>query len=150
LANNGRRHRRQQWHATARSARRSGSAATSTRHCTTSRMPYDPSSAANVRQRPSIAAQAVSKPPTLGKALRAGPLATTVRPRCNLIRLPSASALLHAAFTLRALGAPLLRVARIQSSATDVFSTNATANDVSQSTAFCASVGSATMSRAGM
>ena len=56
----------------------------------------------------------------------------------------------HAAFTLRALGAVLLRVARIQSSATEVFTTNATANDVSQSSAFCASVGSATMSRAGM
>ena len=49
----------------------------------------------------------------------------------------------HAAFTLRALGAALLRVARIQSSATEVFTTNATANDVSQSSAFCASVGSA-------
>jgi hypothetical protein len=40
---------------------------------TTSRTPCGPSSAANVRHRPSIAAQAVSKPPTLGKALRAGP-----------------------------------------------------------------------------
>src|SRR5918997_550273 len=39
----------------------------------TRRRPYSPSSAANVRHRPSIAAQAVSKPPTLGNALRAGP-----------------------------------------------------------------------------
>jgi hypothetical protein len=43
----------------------------------------------------------------------------------------------HAASTSPALGAPLLRVARIQSSATVVFRMNAAANDNTESAVIC-------------
>jgi hypothetical protein len=50
---------------------------------------------------------------------------------------------LHRAFTLPALGALLLRVARIQSSATEACTTNATANAATRSVPNLPSVGSA-------
>src|SRR5215217_6668458 len=54
---------------------------------------------------------------------------------------------LHAAFTPLALGTPLLRVARIQSSATETCKTNATAKDTAKSVPNLLSVGSVVVMR---
>jgi hypothetical protein len=54
---------------------------------------------------------------------------------------------LHSAFTVLAVGEPLLRVARIQSSAAEALSTKATANATTKSVPKSPSVGSAVVMR---
>ena len=56
----------------------------------------------------------------------------------------------HAAFAARVLATPLLRVRRIQASATEMCTANAAKNDTAENVATGPSVGSATANRAGM
>src|SRR5215217_7702755 len=73
--------------------------------------------------------------------IREGSMSTLLRLSIHEVHDP------HSALTLLAVGWPLLRVERIQSSATEAFRTNATANDTTRSVPNRSSIGSAMVMR---